>query len=168
MFYGYYYITFNFNISMINFIKNIIMDKNSKELLLQDICSRLLYGVKCDIGDNKPYTLSSISNDYDGILIIFKEKKNGFNMEVYITEVKPYLFPLSSMTDEQHDELHYILDTSVGFHKYDNAFLDKDGYSEVSMFNILKAIEWLNKNHFDYRGLIEKGLAIDATNLNIY
>ena len=80
------------------------MTQENKELLLRDLCSRLPYGVKCDINDNKPYTLSSISNDYDGILIRFKEQKNGFNMEVYLSEVKPYLFPLSSMTEEQIEE----------------------------------------------------------------
>lgn len=148
------------------------MDKNSKELLLQDICSRLLYGVKCDIGDNKPYTLSSISNDYDGILIRFKEQKNGFNMEVYITEVKPYLFPLSSMTEEQKKELDEkfnvigICWNNIQIRYHSQGYWDTD--LEVDFQDWLWLIDWFNKNHFDYHGLIEKGLAIDATNLNIY
>ena len=69
------------------------LNNQEKDLLLKDLCSRLPYGVKCDINDNKPYTLSSISNDYDGILIRFKEQKNGFNMEVYLSECRPYLLP---------------------------------------------------------------------------
>jgi hypothetical protein len=132
------------------------MIQENKELLLKDLSTRLPYGVKCDINDNKPYTLSSISNDYDGTLIRFKEQKNGFNMEVYLSEVKPYLFPLSSMTEEQEIE-------------YDATFatiIYEDGRKDSAM--TYKSFDWLNKNNFDYRGLIDKGLALDATGLNIY
>ena len=66
---------------------------------------------------------------------------------VYIDEVKPYLFPMSSMTDEQKD---FYWNHSIDF---------DDAWTEV---------DWLNAHHFDYRGLIEKGLALDATGLNIY
>ena len=125
-----------------------------KEVLLSELCSRLPYGVKCDIGDNKPYTLNSIEVDYtDGHLIRFKELKNGFIMEVYLSEVKPYLFPLSSMTKEQYSEF-----TDMGYSVTERWW---------SMANYHQ-LDWFHKNHFDYRGLIEKGLAIDATGLNIY
>ena len=60
-----------------------------------------------------------------------------------------YLFPLSSMTDEQEKECQQIKHS----YYYDDSFV---------------LFDWYNKNHFDYRGLIEKGLAIDATGLNIY
>ena len=129
------------------------MKQEEKELLLKDLCGRLPYGVKCDINDNKPYTLSSISNDYDGILIRFKEQKNGFNMEVYLSEVKPYLFPMSSMTKEQSKIYHELIGGMFGT-------------SALINFEILE--EFFNKNHIDYRGLIEKGLATDATTLNLY
>ena len=62
----------------------------------------------------------------------------------YFGDIRPYLFPLSSMTDEQLEEFEKC--GLASYHDYD----------------------WYNKNHFDYRGLIEKGLAIDATGLNIY
>ena len=65
---------------------------------------------------------------------------------------KPYLFPLSSMTEEQKKEYQYITERWM----YD------------SSYSISDSTDWLNKNHFDYRGLIKKGLAIDATGLNIY
>ena len=126
---------------------------SGKELLLKDLCARLPYGVKCDINDNKPYTLSSISNDYDGTLIRFKEQKNGFNMEVYLSEVKPYLFPLSSMTEEQIEE---------------ECHLKKKLYSFDANGNVFTLQDFYNKNHIDYRGLIPMGLANDATGLNIY
>jgi hypothetical protein len=62
-------------------------------------------------------------------------------------EFKPYLFPLSSMTWEQKCQYREAIASSL---------------------NHYEVYDWLNKNHFDYRGLIEKGLAIDATGLNIY
>ena len=89
--------------------------------------------------------------------------------------VKPYLFPLSSMTDEQCKTIRNLI--------YENFSLD-DEFSEGIQFKTYGDIlvwfdekpindcyfifDWLNKNHFDYRGLIPKGLAIDATGLNIY
>ena len=74
------------------------------------------------------------------------------NYENYTTEIKPYLFPLSNMTEEQKKEYQYITERWM----YD------------SSYSISDSIDWLNKNHFDYRGLIPMELAIDATNLNIY
>jgi hypothetical protein len=87
-----------------------------------------------------PYTLNTIVLDR-----IF----NDNTKYVPFDEFKPYLFPFSSMTDEQVKEY--------------NAMYEENRYSWRE--NI---IDWFNKNHFDYRGLISMGLAIDATNLNIY
>ena len=127
------------------------MTQEDRDLLFKDLCARLPYEVKCDINDNKPYTLSSISNDYDGTLIRFKEQKNGFNMEVYLSEVKPHLFPLSNMTEEQKQELKGLI--------MKNAFSNNTTFTQQDFFC---------KYHLDYRGLIQLGLAIDATNKNIY
>ena len=74
-----------------------------------------------------------------------------------IVKIKPYLFPLSSMTEEQYDQLY--IDSRVKNDSID--ILD-------ALANDMDAIDWLNKNNFDYRGLIEKSLALDATGLNIY
>lgn len=130
------------------------MEQENKKLLLLDLCARLPHGVKCDIGNNKPYTLSSITNDNDGTLIRFKEQRNGFNMEVYLSEVKPYLLPLSSMTIEQKEE--------------ERSIKEEFYYSFDANGNIYTLQDFYNKNHIDYRGLIPMGLAIDCTNLNIY
>ena len=67
---------------------------------------------------------------------------------IYSNEYKPYLFPLSSMTEEQKKKWFYTLSSDYNI-TYDT-------------------VDWLNKNHFDYRGLIDKSLALDATGLNIY
>ena len=79
------------------------MTQENKELLLNDLCSRLVYGVKCCVKNNH-----KISGDLVGIV--------GENVYIYssghaifsISDIKPYLFPLSSMTDEQKQEYQYI------------------------------------------------------------
>ena len=129
------------------------MTQESKELLLKDLCARLPYGV-CykhftwdDERGEECIAAKIYSINSDGYV------KNCYDDEtVYINNVHPYLFPLSSMTDEQKDEYQYITERWM----YDPTY------------SISDSIDWLNKNHFDYRGLIEKGLAIDATGKNIY
>ena len=129
------------------------MNKEDKELLLKDLCARLPYGVKIQV----PYEDGSGYFDE----IVWEVNNDGpFHVNGWGIEyeyVKPYLFPLSSMTEEQYDKLY--IDSRVKNDSID--ILD-------ALANDMDAIDWLNKNHFDYRGLIEKGLAIDATGLDIY
>ena len=83
--------------------------------------------------------------------------------------VKPYLFPLSNMTDEQKRELRQMnaFISIFGYICFETC--DEYGHDIVTTYeNVICITDWLNKNHFDYRGLIEKGLALDATGLNIY
>ena len=130
-----------------------------KELLLQDLSARLPYGVKLHCISNTmacigPYTLDTI------VLDRFCNKNTKY---VPIDEVKPYLFPLSSMTDEQKQEYTYI----VNYISSDDTESWKEGeFIYVEQFTQL--MYFYHINHFDYRGLIEKGLAIDATDKNIY
>ena len=140
--------------------------KEDKELLLKDLCSRLPYGIKVGTADND----GSLENVWDMLWYntFTEDLKLTHSIEdadkiVDISETKPYLFPLSSMTEEQK----YICPIGVGNLE---TFIEKESwaYLELSFDSILRFIDWLNKNHFDYRGLIEKGLAIDCTNLNIY
>ena len=93
-------------------------------------------------GDKNIFTVKGIFN------ILFLSDTECCDVE----DFRPYLFPLSSMTEEQKKEYQYITERWM----YD------------SSYSISDSIDWLNQNHFDYRGLIEKGLAIDATGLNIY
>lgn len=135
------------------------MTKEDKELLIRDLSSRLPYGVKI-FANNNINTLEGIHIP-DGVV--------EFNrcLSCDIEEVKPYLFPLSSMTEEQREELFtVVLDEQVSIS--DCSFNDMTGYSEILTSYIIDAIDWLNKNHFDFRGLIPKGLALDATGKNIY
>lgn len=118
------------------------MTQEDKELLLKDLCARLPYGVKGYV-NNRIETLEGI-NIPDSIV------EYGLYCNTDISEFIPYLFPLSSMTEEQLREYKHLVAFS--------------GNPEGSV----DFIDWFNKNHFDYRFLIEKGLAIDATGLNIY
>lgn len=125
------------------------MTQNEKDLLLKDLCSRLPYGVKVlclkDF-NHKRYNLEMIDIGDNEVYLTTNEPYT--NRYVDIEEVRPYLFPLSSMTEEQ---------------KTSHNFLKHSAYA-----NPIKLVDWYNKNHFDYRGLIPMGLANDATGLNIY
>lgn len=117
------------------------MTQNEKDLLMKDLCARLPYGVwierklkSCKFGAKCMLN----AHDIDAI------ERGQYDF------YKPYLFPLSSMSEEQNLE---YLHTCRG------------GNADVPT---LESFEWLNKNHFDYRGLIPTGLAIDATGKNIY
>lgn len=146
------------------------MTQEDKNILLQDLCNRLPYGVKCEIkGYKEVYTLNRIEIDYEnGHLFDFKEQKNGFNVQVYSSEVKPYLFPMSSMTEEQEEELKNIYySINNGMFYYTERIFDKVPFKKMKYFPY-QIEEFFKKNHIDYRGLIPMGLALNATNLNIY
>lgn len=131
------------------------MTQENKDLLLRDLCARLPYEVKVQYEDNI-FTIDYISAMYEEIKL---NTPNRYTIDVL--EVKPYLFPLSSMTEEQQKELYSIQGVlTVDF--------ELEEYKMVHLFQSQNVIDWFNKNHFDYRGLIEKGLAIDSTDLNIY
>lgn len=137
------------------------MTQEEKELLLKDLCARLPYGVKIQVPyeDGSGYfdeTVWEVNNE--GPFHV-----NGWGIEYEY--VKPYLFPLSSMTEEQKK---YITDRWGINDEFDFEINPDWGEYFVELGDIVDFIDWLNKNHFDYRGLIEKGLAIDATGLNIY
>lgn len=124
------------------------MTQEDRELLLKDIYARIPYGVEgCCEGETFRTTPLHWYAEYEvGYSIDYMIIKNGW---------RPYLFPLSSMTEEQKTELMELM------YKVDTPF-------GVIFSENIDYFDWLNKNHFDYRGLIEKGLAIDATGLNIY
>ena len=127
------------------------MKKENKKLLIKDLCPRLPYGLVIDyngirttLHDIKVFQLYNGSDDikdYICLIDIF-----GDDDYIDVENIKPYLFPLSSMTEEQ--QLFYC--------------------SDFNYLPYYQRVDWFNKNHIDYRGLIEMGLAKDATGLNIY
>ena len=131
------------------------MTQNEKELLLKDLCARLPYGIKLHCSSNVmtcigPYTLNTIVLDR-----IFNDNTEY----VPFDEFKPYLFPMSSMTEEQKDEFN-AQSLKLQLQVID----DKIMYEKATEFEV----DFYNKHHLDWRGLIPMGLAIDATGLNIY
>lgn len=133
------------------------MTQEQKELLLKDLCARLPYGVKVQ--------RYSYEDDVETIETLREIDSDGYMSTLECDTLKhiakPYLFPMSSMTEEQQKEYRKVceLDTEI---------LSKhpmDGSPFPAMYN---SQDWLDVNHFDYRGLIPMGLAIDATGLNIY
>lgn len=143
------------------------MTRNYKDILLKELSARMPYGVKCNVGEEMSYTLSSIEVDnINGHLLDFIETKDGLDMQVYLSETKPYLFPLSNMTEEQYEEFIRISGWDVDIDDVRRGKFSCIGY--IGLDYIYDTIDWFNKNHFDYRGLITMGLAIDATGLDIY
>ena len=129
------------------------MTQKEKDLLLKDLCARLPYGVKIKTSYNKidePIELIFINPRNESFAIGSNFTiTSGLSFDIY--ECKPYLFPLESMTEEQEKEYNDLNCYELGWFPHMEAALD-----------------YLIENHFDYRGLIDEGLAIDATGLNIY
>ena len=123
------------------------MTQEDKDLLLKDLSARLPYGVKIRI--EYPF-LNEEEWHTETLYGLDLQRSCIANTSIRLEEFKPYLFPLSSMTEEQEKE---YLNTCNGYCTY---------YWTEETF------DWLNAHHFDYRGLIEKSLALDATGLNIY
>lgn len=140
------------------------MTQEDKDLLLRDLCARLPYGVKCYKMTFKPELAEEV------ICMLRNGSHNCVQLGTFLyrlEHIKPYLFPLSSMTEEQKEEYGkcYDIDLANCAKNLCDRLNGKDTINGYPMYN---HIDWCNKNHFDYRGLIEKGLAIDCTNLNIY
>ena len=157
----------------------------NKELLFKDLCARLPYGVigKCEIDASYDTTFETKLQTHrfnaevygipeEGLLFVTpliedqdvqelanEEVTNGID----ILDFKPYLFPLSSMTYTQKREYYKLQDEGPAYH-----YVYGEIVNDTALYDNWASIDYLNANHFDFRGLIEKGLAIDATELNIY
>lgn len=141
------------------------MTQEEKELLLKDLSARLPYNVKLRKYDSLNNYVNNCGDTTDDTLDakllydIFERQYLGF---------RPYLRPISSMTEDERNELKeissadYITDKYIDF----GEFISEGSPIDFSV--IAAVMDWLIAGHFDFRGLIEKGLAIDCTNLNIY
>ena len=131
------------------------MTQEHKKLLFKDLCARLPYNVICQVEfkengkyNSKVMLLSGIFTDE-----AYFTTKGG---SIYSNEYKPYLFPLSSMTEEEKEEYCQLQQRII--------------YNSKGVVNedVTKYINWCYKKHLDINNLIPIGLAIDATGLNIY
>lgn len=134
--------------------------EEKRELLLKDLCARLPYKVKASYyGIEEECECVDV---IDGIYPFDNEISIG-QYALKVEAIKPYLLPLSSMTEEQ------IYNSPFGYETMDTIRKNKDWTMiEIDHDDYYELTDWFNAHHFDYRNLIEKGLAIDATNLNIY
>ena len=149
-------------------MERIFITQEQKDLLLKDLCARLPYGVKVKFIVNE---VSAIEEKFiyniDGEYSYITDGKSYLTLDIikalfnnHLDDIKPYLFPLSSMTEEQQKEFYDKYCWSDG----------GDGFEmdSCSHYYALEKLDWLIKNHFDVYGLIPMGLAIDATGLDIY
>ena len=135
------------------------MTQEEKQLLLKDLSARLSYLVKVSTTDND----GSLENVWDIHLYnTFTEDVNiihsteNVSRLVDISEIRPYLRPMSSMTKEE----------KIDYERLCSYCLEQDtvnyNITTLDRTQLVYVIDWLNKNHFDYRDLIEQGLAIEA------
>lgn len=122
------------------------MTQEEKDLLLKDLCARLPYNCR---------VFYEYVDDLDGKTYGYSLTLNTWCIDEFVANkavIKPYLRPLSSMTEEER----------LLFYQNTLQYNEETGYSEYTY----ESIDWLNTHHFDYRGLIEKGLAIEVNENN--
>ena len=124
------------------------MTPEERQLLLKDLCARLPYKPKIQ-WDCADYNLLALENCEPILARIMDDRPYACAISKPLEEMKPYLRPMSSMTEEELMQ-----------YKCMNDALDEN--YEVHIDKAFSAFDWLNEHHFDYRGLIEKGLAIEA------
>ena len=138
------------------------MTQEEKKLLLKDLSARLPYGVFCvgttyeldDDGERYiPVKVKDTLTEIHNYKLETASVRLGLIDSCKLETVKPYLRPMSSMTEEEKKELR-----------------DKNIFIAIStsgtVETTINGFDWLNKHHFDHRGLIEKGLAIKVTEEN--
>ena len=165
------------------------MTQEEKQLLLVDLCGRLTCGVKVLNSTYREPTIQTllgrISEDEFNMKETYKQVsgedyrnvRDNVHFTGYIDYIKPYLRPMSSMTEEEWKELNrigYIVPLYDGCFGVDIRAYCKNGQPHYRRFSEFSTIEdWLNKHHFDYRtiydedkkkymSMIEKGLALEA------
>lgn len=147
-----------------------------KKLLISDLCARLPYGVKVEVTNTQGYHHENVANKGEKTIDTLKgfdSSHNSFTVyhnnpldwdwtcsEIDIEDIKPYLIPISKMTEEQRLEIEIITRESIGFDTY--SLYDFTGYSEISLSSTMEIIQWCYENHIDINGLIPMGLAIEA------
>jgi hypothetical protein len=129
------------------------MTQEEKSLLLKDLCARLPYGVQCSCtwSHEVPNGTIGCIQELSTFLIDEIEIIDNPEYDCQICDVKPHLRPMSSMTKKETKDRSQIVTTIYNGSAIDDEFV-----------NVIQYIDWLNAHHFDYHGLIEKGLALEA------
>ena len=156
------------------------MTQADKDLLLKDLCGRIPYGVKAYVRnwskiDRKyyegVYIVDTVCRSLNNVLVTSDKGSVDVIVGYDDYEIKPYLFPLSSMTEEQkYDFYCRFIDNDCDFYDFKEFYLGNGMWHKLftSFDDIEAIIDWFHKNNIDYRDLIPMDLALDATDLNIY
>ena len=139
------------------------MEENLKKLLIKDLCSRLPYKVMCKYSGEIPM-IGEVTNNIGTLSNIHVDKECPFEINggIYgFADVKPYLRSMSNMTEEEEKEMLKAFNVYYCYYdRINNEInIDCDSFEPNQLGNLL---DWLNERHFDYRGLIEKNLALEA------
>ena len=134
------------------------MEQKDRELMIQDLCARLPYGVFVETKEN--------GYNWGGVLKVYCNGKFGLNLNrpYDVSEIKPYLRRESSMTEEEKEE---CVEMGIGY--WDSGHYEDDEHSFLyggKTFQLIPcsdAYDYCNRNHIDYRGMIDRGLALEAT-----
>ena len=128
------------------------MTQKQKDLLKKVICAMLPYGIKATTTSNGWNGIYTITGYNDDRIYLDCPMYDEGDDEWLVESVKPYLRPMSSMTEEEIKEFSVL---GVGIHLFKGPLIPS-----------YDTLDWLNKNHFDYRGLIPLKLAIEVTEEN--
>lgn len=138
------------------------MTQEEKELLLKDLCTRLPYRTLAQwhhkalnkFRDVKIMKISTYGKNIDDYYInVLCQPEPGVDYEASIVDIKPYLRPISSMTEEERNE----------YFDFRNQELQRVAFAEAGRESAIAEIsDWLNSHHFDFRGLIKNELALEA------
>ena len=129
------------------------MTNTEKRILLKELCAILPYGVKVNEDIQGDFTLIGLTKER----VLTTCEVEGCHNDFPIELIKPYLFPLHSAPKD------FIKKYNEFFENYSDDFNEED---EINFSTEL--IDLFHEYHIDYRGLIDMGLALDATNKNVY
>ena len=138
------------------------MKQEDKELLLKDLCARLPYGIILNVpidGDghfaDRQLVKITVEDEYPIAFVLVKKSEDSNCASLldgyFISDTKPYLRPMSSMTKDEYESI-----------KKEFLFYGDSILHNGELLTCGEAVDWLNEHHFDYHGLIEKGLALEA------
>lgn len=153
------------------------MKNKDKELLLECLSAMLPHNVECLIGENalknevfqyfhvdRIEVLKGIKIDDDGEVIYnfgneyIPQSSEPYPIDVYSSEVKPCLRPISTISDEEKKELSKYVGATIMFDLMDGLYIPC--ICENTIYNWQKVIKWLNSKHFDTFGAVKRGIAI--------
>jgi hypothetical protein len=136
-----------------------MIQEDKEQLLLKDLCAKQSWGVKVQY-NNKVYAIDYVSTEYKEVKLDILD-----NYTVGISDIKPYLRSMSSMTKEEKKEISVLLNYEF-YIDDDYALVAEDDRHRIRLDLIQIYIDWLDANKFDYRDLIPMGLAIEVTKEN--